>query len=179
MKKILALVLSLALLLGMASLAETYVIDEGTTYCVTVEAPEGYSFTEVDYGDFIGGLFKSDDEDAPIYFTLLVAYSDEYADYFGKEAILNDLTEEQLEIAISELTSDFEAPEVTTGLTDFGTLCIIVNEQGCESEFASILTVYHGYFIQIYIDSPSGLEIGQELIDTGLGIMSSLELIEK
>lgn len=178
MKKTVSIVLILALLMGMAALAEPYVLHESDKFTVTAEAPENYDFILAGYGDFTGGLFAPDDAAKP-YYTLLIAYSEEYADTFGKDSTLNDLTPEQLIRATMELTSQYSKPEVTTATTDFGTLCIIVNEQGSESEYASILTIYHGYFIEVYIDMLNGEQLSEEDIQKGLDIMSSLELIEK
>ena len=179
MKKILSIVLSMMMLLTFVSVAEDTVIESTPECSITVDAPEGYTFVEAEYGEFIGGLFKPDDENCFLYYTLLIAYSDEYATVFGRDSILNDLTEEQLNAAIVELTADYAQPEVTIAETGFGTKVIIVNEQGSESEYVSILTVYHGYFIQMYIDEVAGNQITAEQIQTGLDIMTSLELIEK
>ena len=181
MKKIVSIVLALVLLLGMASLAESCILAESEKFSVTATAPENYNFILAGYGDFTGGLFAPDpsQEDNNIFYTLLIAYSDEYADVFGKESTLNDLDAEQMVRAVTELTSQYNKPEVTTARTSFGTLCLIVDEQGCESEYASILTIWHGYFIEVYIDDLSGRQLTQEDIQRGLDIMSSLTVTEK
>lgn len=179
MKKIVSIVLALVLLLGMASLAETCVLTESDKFSVTAAAPENYDFILAGYGDFTGGLFAPKEDGNSVYYTLLIAYSDEYADVFGKESTLNDLDAEQMVKAVTELTSQYNKPEVTTAKTSFGTLCLIVNEQDCESEYASILTIWHGYFIEVYIDVLDGTQMTQEDIQRGLDIMSSLQLIEK
>ena len=178
MKKIVSIVLVLALVLGMAALADTCVLTESDRFAVTAEAPENYSFLLAGYGDFTGGLFVPDDGAKP-YYTLLIAYSEEYADTFGKDSTLNDLTPEQLVKATVELTAQYNKPAVSTAETAFGTLCIIVNEEGCESEYASILTIWHGYFIEVYVDMLNGEQLTQEDIQKGIDIMSSLTVTEK
>lgn len=179
MKKMLSIALSVLMLLSFVSVAEDTVIETTPEFSITVDAPEGYTFVEAEYGDFIGGLFKPDDENCFLYYTLLIAYSEEYAEVFGKESTLNDLNEEQMAAAIEELTADFALPEVTMAQTGLGTIVIIVDEQGSESEYVSILTVYHGYFVQLYIDETAGNQITKEQIQTALDIMTSLEVIEK
>lgn len=178
MKKIVSIVLALAMLMGMASVAETFVLNQSEKYTVSAEAPENYSFIMAGYGDFTGGLFVPEDSAKP-YYTLLIAYSEEYADTFGKESTLNDLDSEQMVRAVMELTSQYNKPEVTTAKTSFGTLCLIANEQECESEFASILTIWHGFFIEVYIDALSGEQLTQEDIQKGVDIMSSLTVAER
>ena len=178
MKKILAFALAAVMLACGVALAEDTVLNTESSLKITVDVPEGYTFAETDYGDFIGGLFKPADENAQTYYTLLVAFSEEYAERFGRESRLNDLTQEELDAAIAELTSDFASPEITMATTGLDTIVIVVNEQGSESEYATILTVYHGYFVQVYIDQLDGRPITDEEIQIGLDIMTSLALIE-
>lgn len=178
MKKLISVVLAAMMMLCAAALAEDTVLESADTFRITVDAPEGYTFAEADYGDFIGGLFKPDDANEKPYYTLLIAYSEEYAARFGRESTLNDLSEDELNAAIADLTSDFADPQITVAVTGLGTKVIIANEQGSESEFATILTVYHGYFVQIYIDQLNGRELTEAEIQTGLDIMTSLTLIE-
>ena len=179
MKKIVSIVLALALVLGMASLAETYVLNRSENFVISAVSPENYDFVTAGYGDFTGGLFIPRDDNCQTYYTLLIAYSEEYANTFGKESTLNDLSSQQMVRAVMELTGQYNKPEVTTAMTSFGTLCLIANEQECESEYVSILTIWHGYFIEVYIDDLSGRQLTQEDIQRGLDIMSSLTVTEK
>ena len=179
MKKILSLVLALAVLMCASAFAETVTIGESETHFITTELPEGYTFVPAEYGDFIGGLYKPADPAGTVYYTFLIAFSEEYAEVFGRASRLNDLTEEQLKKAIAELTQDFAEPEVKVAETGLGTKVLIVNEQGSESEYATILTIYHGYFIQIYIDEITGRQLTDEEILTGLDIMTGITLVEK
>ena len=179
MRKILAFALAFVMLACGAALAENTALNADSEFGITVDVPEGYTFTETDYGDFIGGLFKPEDETTMPYYTLLVAFSEEYAERYGRESRLNDLTQEELDDLVSELTRDFASPEITMGVTGMDTIVIIVNEQGSESEYATILTVYHGYFVQVYIDQLDGRPITDEEIQTGLEIMTSLAMVEE
>lgn len=177
MKKILSVALAVVMLMCSAALADAIVVQRTDTYEITSVIPKGYSFIETDYADVIGGLFKPENPDSP-YYTLIVAYNDEYALLFGEESSLSDLTEEQLQAGIDELTRDFADPEVKVTTTGLGTVVIVVNEQGSESEYATVLSVYHGYFAQIYIDQLNGRPITDEEIQVAIDIMTSLTATE-
>lgn len=181
MKKLLSMILVLVFALCAFATAETYTVDSSETYDVTLTAPEGYIFTKSEYlgDDCLAGLFEPADENVTVYYTLIVAYSDEYAALYGEDKTLNDLTEEEFAAAVQDLCADFYAPTTSVVTTSFGTKCIVVNEDGCESEFATILTVYHGYFIQVYIDSLDGVVIDDAIIQTAVDILSSMEIVNK
>lgn len=177
MKKILSVALAVIMLLCAAALADAVVVQRTDTYEITSMIPKGYSFTEADYADVIGGLFKPENPNQP-YYTLLVAYNEEYTELFGEESSLSDLSEEQLQAGIAELTREFADPEVKVTTTGLGTVVIVVNEQGSESEYATVLSVYHGYFAQIYIDQLNGRPITDEEIQVAVDIMTSLTATE-
>ena len=165
MKKIIALLVSLALLLGAACFAEeapdemadTLITEDSVSVAVegkfTVECtiPEGYAYTE-DYVDSItytGVLADPGDPTRPVL-TIVIAYDDSYD--FNR---LNDLDQGQLDAWIeyirssyAEIYSEVKAQVLETGL---GTKVVLFTAEQNGEYLTELLTVYYGCEIGAYV----------------------------
>lgn len=171
MKKILALVLAAVMLCGFAAMAEEVTVSPALK---DIDVPEGLNFQYFEYGESFGALMHNEEE--TLYYTLIIEYNPEFVDAYGEEATFNTMSEEDLEFAISELTFDYAQPRIAMAETGYGTKVIVVDDQGSESEYASLLTIYHGYFVGIYIDRLDGEQITDAQIQDALDIMTSINL---
>ncbi len=171
MKKILAIVLALMLVLTACAENEDEMRFE-SYYNIEFETPAGYTFDfDEDLGTVYVGNFIPDDENAVSYM-LIISYSEEFGDY-----TLNDYTDEEFAVAAEALTADYEAPIVGTAETGMGTKLITVIETGSESCYGSILTIYHGFFVQVHLFS--NVEITDADMQVAIDILTSMELSKK
>ncbi len=166
MKKIIAVLASLALLLGVClaeeaapeeEMADTLITEEGVQVSVegrfSVQAvlPEGYEYTE-DYVDsltYVGLLSDPSDVTRPMVY-ITIAYDDSYD--FQR---LNDLDGERLDAWIDYIREcyqgiydDVKAEVRETGL---GTVVVLFTAEENGQYLNEILTVYHGCEISAYI----------------------------
>lgn len=173
MKKLFAAVLALMLTLTcVAAVAENAAVVQMTkAYDITIDVPAGYTMTKVPMDDTIMATFVPDDPTAAAY-TLVIVYSEEFGDY-----ILNDLSEEEAANMEALLLGDFADAVVTYPTTQAGTKLIQVDEQGSESEFGFVLTIYHGYFIEIDLEKEDG-QLTEADFQMAIDLMSSLQLVD-
>ena len=113
------------------------------------------------------------DENAVTY-RLGIAYSELFGDY-----TLNDLTDDEFSQMQETLSTDYALPTVDMRTTEVGTKLILIDETGSDSDYASLLTIYHGFFIELSMDKLDGSQITDAEIDTGVAILSSLALIKE
>ena len=177
MKKIIALLLSALLLFSAVSAlceetVEDYVIESQAEFDITVDAPAGYDIDRNDDLGIIDVKFLPDDP-AETSYELTIAYSDDFEGYTmpaePDEAMKND--------ALAVILGDYADPSVTYTTTSFGTGVIMVDEQGSESEYGMLLSIWQGYFANIYLESSDPLTEAD--FQRGLDIMSSLQVVEK
>lgn len=173
MKKLIAVVLALVLALTCAAaLAEDTVVQMGANYDITIDVPAGYTMTKLPYGDMIMAKFMPD-APAAAAFTLVIVYSEEFGDY-----TLNDLNDEEFAEMQAMLTGDYADAVITFPETAVGTKLIQLDEQGSESEYGAVLTIYHGYFVQISLEKPDDAELTEADFQMAIDLMSSLELVQ-
>ena len=55
---------------------------------------------------------------------------------------------------------------------------IQIDEQGSESEYGFVLTIYHGYFVQITLTKANGVQLTAEEYQIAIDLMSSLQMVE-
>lgn len=174
MKKILAIVLALVLVLTAFACAEENEDEQmfESYYNVEFEVPAGYTFEfDEDLGTVYVGKFIPDDENA-VQYLLIISYSEEFNGY-----TLNDYTEEEFAAAAEALTADYEAPIVGTAETGMGTKLITVIETGSESFYGSILTIYQGFFVQVHLFSD--YEFTDADMQVAIDILTSMELSKR
>ena len=172
MKKFFAALLALMMALTCTfALAEDTVVTMSANYDITIDVPAGYTMTKIPNGDMIMADFVPDDAAAAKY-TLVIIYSEEFGDY-----ILNDLSEEEAADMEAMLTEDFADAVITFPTTAAGTKLIQVDEQGAESAYGFVLTIYHGYFVQVNLEKADGEKLTEADYQTAIDLLSSLEMV--
>lgn len=172
MKKLLAIVMAVMMLMGVA-LAEDaktpVVYDELLT--LNMVFPEGYEVETVDEGMY-KLLYMTKDE-ASTQLLLLVCPDDEYADLER----LNDMEEGDQEDYVLSLMEDYHDAEVTWLKTEHDTDVILLNENGIEMDFAELVTVYHGYMIDLLVMSPEGATVTDADIAMAMKVLSDMDFV--
>ena len=182
MKKILAIVLSLIMALGMAALAETATTEKtdigslevNGEFTLKAAIPEGYTIIP-GYTDSQLSLWEilSEDETKPIM-TLVIAFDEAYADVYR----LNDLPDEQIKDLIATW-GEYEA-EITMPETAYGTKLIQVVETGDYTDFVSFFAIYQGYCIEftMYPNFENGeTNLTREQIAKCIDFLSDLDFV--
>ena len=185
MKKIIALILALALTLGCAAaLAETA---EKKTETIKINdslslqgvLPDGYIYevmdNEVLYGISFGGRLVSNDPNAPVYM-ISIGLNDTYAP--GTK--LNDLGEEDLKELEESFTADNEV-SIEYLETSHGTKVMKVTESGDDRDWVDFFTVYDSYDVEMVISFPEGAEntaMTDEVIKQAMQFLSDLEFVK-
>ena len=151
MKKIIALMLSLMLLVGvalpvMAEDVHKHSVAYDDTMSVDLIIPEGYALTESNVAGALI-LVLTPVEEGKNYFCTLIAPDEELADVER----LNDLSDEQIQAIVDEFCVDLNDPTVTFGETGMGTKLIIIDDNTEEGDTVLVLTLYKGYFLTTYV----------------------------
>lgn len=178
MKKIVAVMLCMALLLGCAAaLAEAKeytnigtisIFGEYEARCVL---PEGYTMTSMNLDN--GGLasvITSEDEKKP-GIVLSIMFDDMYANVKK----LNDLDDEQLAFLESTYTDEFEV-EISYTETGLGTKLLIAKE--AKGLFIDIYTIYEGYEFEIVLVPGEGADaLTEEQVQMAIEFLTNLEFV--
>ena len=159
MKKIIALLLCLALLACGAAVAETAEKqDLGTVGTVSVsnafnikcKLPEGYKVSFLESGnDSIIALVASEDATRPML-TLSVAFDDTYTQD-GKALRLNDLTAEDAELLKQSLLEDVSDGTIEEAETAYGTKVYIVKAFLGDLNYVSVFSIYKSYLVEAVV----------------------------
>lgn len=185
MKKVIATVLTLALLLSCAAaLAETpakeytgsLTIDEKFT--IKWVAPEGYD-VEATTGDtpgfMVAALVPGEDNPARPMMLLHVAYDEQYADV----SRINDLDAETL----AEIEATFreeDQVDITYMETNYGTKLMVVKETYEGVDYVDFYTIYMGYTVELILtqtDAMEGAPITDEQIAVVLQFLSDMDFV--
>lgn len=184
MKKIIALVLSLALLLGCASaLAETektytgeFNVDDQFT--IKWVAPEGYVVEDVRSGNpgtMIARLVPAEgNEDKPIML-MSIAFDEQYAEV-GR---LNDLDAETL-AEIEATFKEEDEVEITYMETAYGTKLMMIRETEDKVDYIDFFTIYLGYQVEFVMTKSSeegDAFITDEQIQTAIQFLSDVDFV--
>ena len=185
MKKIIALILALALTLScVAALAETAekkteTIKINDTLSLQGVLPDGYVYevmdNEVLYGVAFAGRLVSNDPNAPVYL-ISIGLNDTYAP--GTK--LNDLGEEDLKTIEESFTEDNEV-SIEYLETSHGTKVMKVTETGDDRDWVDFFTVYDSYDVEMVIAFPEGAEntaMTDEVIKQAMQFLSDLEFVK-
>ena len=107
---------------------------------------------------------------------LSIAYSDEYSEVER----MNDMSDEDLAI-LEETFTDMNTVDITYGETAYGTLLLIARENGNDTDFVDIMTIYKGYSIE-FVMSPNPNAASQALSDQQvqmcIDFLSNLDFVE-
>ena len=183
MKKIAALMLCLALLLGCAAMAET--AEKEFTGELTVNgkftarwiAPENYAATEVQSGE--GGfmiLALEPDEAHPDQPMMLVSIAPD--ELLTDVERLNDLDDAAL-VQIEATFREEDEVEISYMETSHGTKLMVVKETADGIDYVDFYTIYLGYEIELVLtqnETKAGEPITDEQIATVVQFLSDMEL---
>ena len=181
MKKVIALLLSLTLLLSCSVVFAENAAEKEHLGTININGefnlkctlPEGYRVIVADaQSAHLLATIMSDDPEKPILI-LSVAYDDSYANV----ARMNDLTEEELAFIEGTFQDDYNV-EITYAETAYGTKLLIAKEVGEKEDFVDIMSVYDGYFIE-FVMAP-GFEatektLTEEQIQMCINFLSELD----
>lgn len=153
MKKLIALLLSLMLVVGlmlpaMAEEAPTKLsIVYDDTMSVEVVIPDGYTIDETNVMGSLLLIMTPIDENGN-YFCTIVAHDEERA----AVERLNDLSDDEIQAIADEFCADLNDPTISFGETGMGTKLLIIDDNGVDgTDTTVIITVYKGYFLTTYV----------------------------
>lgn len=177
MKKMISILLCLALLLGCtAALAETATVEktevkvnDGLTLKMVI--PDGYEMTDLTDEDGILYMFASKDDTQP-----LLALSLGVDDSWPVGTKLNNLSDEDLkEIENSRFLADAPELEISYTETAYGTKLLVASEP--DKSVVVFYTLYEGYEIEFDLGKLDGTALSQEQIDTCVKFLSDLDFV--
>lgn len=151
MKKIIAILLCLMLMLGavsaMAEQAEKLTIgsiDINGAFTLKCGVPEGYQVTPIITDrDHVVASIASEDPEKPVMM-LSVAFDEAYSEVER----MNDLTEEELVVLENTFTDVDPTVEISYGDTGLGTRLMIAKQTEGDFDYIDFLSIYKGYFIE-------------------------------
>ena len=165
MKKMLAILLSLVMLLSCAAAAaetaeKTYLatVDMNGVFQLQCTLPEAYEIQEIEStGASYIALFMAD-ESRPLL-TLSIAYNELYSDVFR----MNDLDAEDLALIEDSFKAEDDV-KISYTETSYGTKLMVCREVGNDTDFVDIFSVYKGYNVE-FIMQPNPKAKNQHLTD--------------
>lgn len=184
MKKIIAILLSLALLLGCAAgVAEgekkqTFgVIRANGEFTLKGILPEGYKVIPFQLDDdTILSFFRSEDATKP-ELMLSIAYDETYSDVDR----LNDLDDDALAILEKTFTDTDPYANITYDETAYGTRLLLSRTQTESYDALTVFSIYKGYFVEFTI-TPSKVAVNEKLTDEEIEqcihFLSELDFVE-
>lgn len=145
-RKILSFLLALVLVTGIASaMAESYQIKEDfKSFDVTVKVPEGYVIDQVKQEGWSMVSFHTEDPNKA-NFDITVAPSE---DFEGKS--LGEFTDEEKQEFVDNVTSYYDTPSHEFFTTPSGNLILFTQDTGEGGSYATMQTIYHGYYYTLY-----------------------------
>ena len=184
MKKIIAMILSLALLLGCAAgfagaaetaseKAELGTVNVNGAYKIQGKIPEGYRLAIMSQTNTsLVSMLMPEDPAKPTV-TLSVAFSEDWAD----TERLNDVPEELL----AEIEASFESEDevkIEYRETGLGTKLMVVTEGSEEApRFVDIYTIYKGYEHE-FLMSPGTAPLSEEHIQMMVDFITGIDFVE-
>ena len=168
MKKIIALIVSLIMLAGAASvLAEA----EGKVTIGTISINGATSVTP-EQGT---AAIRSDDPLAPVMY-LSVAYDEKYYDVDR----MNDLTPEELTQLEETYIEEDPEVEITYGETGYGTQLLIARHETEELDFIAFFSIYKGYCVEFVLAPSEQAEdrnLTEEQLRLSIDFLTDLDFI--
>ena len=178
MKKMLAILLCVSMLLGCAALAETEkaslgVVNVNGAFELKCALPEGYSL-EVLFSEthFCLASVNPEDETKPTLM-ISVAYNELYSDVER----INDLDEETLK-RIEDSFRDEDDVEITFMETAYGTRLMVVKEVSDSVDYLDFYTIYKGYEVElVLIHANEGESITEAEIQMAVKFLSDMDFV--
>ena len=185
MKKMIALLLALALTLSCAAVlaeaaekTEMGTVDFGGKFIIKGVIPEGYTLIEEEKQDkvFINAkLVKEDDPMAP-YLTIAVYQEDTY----DPGTRLNDVDAETLKEIEESFTEDADV-KIEYTETGLGTKLMKVTEIGDDPDWIAFYTIYEGYEIELTVkvsDIATEPELPQDIVDKAVTFLTEMDFVK-
>ena len=184
MKKLLSIILILALLLGCTAAGEETAakvplgtVDINGAFTLQCGIPEGYTpHPVVATSDLVLATLNSEDPDKPMM-TLAVSFDETYSDVDR----MNDLDADALALLEETYTSVDPTVEISYGETGLGTLLLIARQSVEEPNYISFLSIYKGYFVEFVLTPPEGAEsmvLTDDQMKTAIDFLTDLDFIE-
>ncbi len=182
MKKLFALLLSLALLLGCctalaenAAKTEIGSINMNGAFKLQCSLPENYTIkiASKDNEGMIAVVSTEDDTKPMMFLTI------EFDEIYYDVKRMNDMSEDQLQEIIDTFTSEGDEVNVSYRETSHGTKLMIVQEAVDSVDYVSIISVYEGYMIEFDMLAGAAAEDGlnETQIQMCIDFLSDLDFI--
>ena len=179
MKKIIAMILSLALLLGCAAgfaeadeKAVLGTVNVNGLYKIQGKIPEGYQLVILNQTNTNIVCMLMPQENTKPTVTVSVAFAEDWADVER----LNDVPEEELaEIEASFVMEDEVKIEYRE--TGLGTKLMVVTEAAGETDFVDIYTIYKG-FEHEFVMTPGTEPLTEEHIQMLIDFITGIDFVE-
>ena len=185
MKKIIAILLSLALLLGCAAGLAEETAEKQSFGTIRVNGiftlkgilPEGYKVIPFEQSDdAILTRILSDDPTRP-EMMLSIAYDETYSNVER----MNDLDDDAMAILEKTFTDTDPYADITYDETAYGTRLLVCRTQSETYDSLDILSIYKGYFVE-FVMVPGKAADGQKLSDDAIAqcnyFLSELDFVE-
>ena len=182
MKKLFALLLSLALLLGScAALAETPAktelgsINMNGAFKLQCTLPDDYEINISSKDDEgMTAVIKTEDETRPMMF-LTIEFDEIYYDVKR----MNDMTDDQLQQIIDTFTNSGDEVTISYRETSHGTKLMIAQDAVGSVDYLAIISVYEGYMIEFDMTAGAAAEEGlsESQIQMCIDFLSDLDFI--
>lgn len=165
MKKTIAVLLCLMMLLSCAAMAEAPATEKESMGAVSVNGafelkcaiPEGYALNVLtNESDNVFATVSSEADEKPMIF-ISIAYNDMY---YGVER-LNDLDEEAIAVITDTFMED-DTVEISKMTTAYGTDLLVIKENRDDTDYVDFYTVYKGYEIELVLTHVTPAEPGKE-----------------
>jgi len=179
MKKIIAMILSLALLLGCAAgfaeageKTELGTVNVNGVYKIQGRMPEGYQLAILNQTNTNIVCMLMPGDSAKPTVTVSIAFAEDWAD----TERLNDVSEEELaEIEASFVMED--AVKIEYRETGLGSKLMVVTEAEGETDFVDIYSIYKGYEHE-FVMTPGSEPLTEEHIQLLIDFITDLEFVE-
>lgn len=176
MKKLIALMLSLMLLVSVAlpvmaeAAGNKQVIAYDDTMSIEVVIPEGFTMEETTSGGAVFMVLVPENQSENYYCTV-IAPDEDRADIER----LNDLSDEELQAIAAEFCDGLNNPVVSFAETGLGTKLIVINDNDVEAgDTAVVSTLYKGFFLTTYV-FPAGESVTEEEMNVAIQFYTDME----
>lgn len=157
MKKIIAVILAIALMLGCTAFAEDAAqpaekasfgtISINGAFTLKGIVPDGYTLSLYNMSqDQIVAFMTQEDLTKPVL-TLMIAFDETYGDVDR----MNDLSDEEMAILEATYTENDPTVELSYAETGYGTRLLVAKQFEGETDYLDFLSIYKGYFIEFAV----------------------------
>lgn len=170
-KTMLSLLLVVMMILTAGAMADETVVvnDADMALDIAVALPEGYTLLQNQQNGHLYLDLISPEEHGMVY-SVVIAHSEEYA-----EQTMIDMSEDEIAHIVNLISTDYAVPEVEQVKIGDHTLLCVFRETGSESNYACVVTVYHGYFITEHIHHTDYSMLTDADVQTAVDLLSGMQ----